>query len=101
VTLSDAAESRGKMKGFIEEITNSFVEQFPGILVEPVSIEGVIKTSLGKKILRIKFRIWPGRGAPIETLFKQELVQRLKTIDSVYADWMVSVNYEVEKAQKT
>jgi hypothetical protein len=79
--------------------TNSFVKQFPGILIKPVSIEGVIKTAPGKEILRIKFRIWPGRGTPIETSFKQELTQRFKLVDSSYSDWMVSVNYEVEKAQ--
>jgi small-conductance mechanosensitive channel len=99
VTLSNEPGSRDKMKGFIEEITNSFVKQFPGVLVKPVSIEGVIKTAPGKEILRIKFRIWPERGAPIETLFKQELIQRFKIVDPSYSDWMVSVNYEVEKAQ--
>ena len=98
VTLSNEPGSRDKMKGVIEETTNSFVKQFPGILVKPVSIEGVIKTVPGKEILRIKFRIWPERGTPIETLFKQELIERFKIVDSSYSDWMVSVNYEVEKA---
>ena len=98
VTLSNEPESRDTMKGLIEEITGSFVKQFPGVLVKPASIEGVIKTAPGKEILRIKFRIWPNRGTPIETLFKQELIQRFKTIDPSYSDWMVSVNYEVEKA---
>lgn len=98
VTLSNEPGFRDKMKGLIEETTNSFVKQFPGILIKPFSIEGVIKTTSEKEILRIKFRIWPGRGTPIETLFKQELIQRLKIVDSSYSDWMVSVNYEVEKA---
>jgi moderate conductance mechanosensitive channel len=98
VTLSNETGFRDKMKGLIEETTNSFVKQFPGILIKPFSIEGLIKTAPGKEILRIKFRIWPGRGTPIETLFKQELIQRLKIVDSSYSDWMVSVNYEVEKA---
>ena len=98
VTLSNEPESRDQMKGFIEEITDSFVKQFPGILVKPVSIEGVIKTAPEKEILRIKFRIWPGRGTPIETLFKQELIQKFKIVDSSYSDWMISVNYEVENA---
>ena len=97
VTLSNEPGSKDKMKGLIEETTNSFVKQFPGVLVKPVSIEGVIKTAPEKEIFRIKFRIWPGRGTPIETLFRQELIQRFKIIDSSYSDWMISVNYEVEK----
>lgn len=97
VTLSNKPESREKMKGLIEQTTSSFVKQFPGILVTSVSIEGVIKTAPEKEIFRIKFRIWPGRGTPIETSFKQELIQQFKLIDSSYSDWMISVNYEVEK----
>ncbi|MDA0241196.1 MAG: hypothetical protein O3A84_14380 [Proteobacteria bacterium] len=46
--------------------------------------------------MRLKFRIWPGRGGPIETVFKQELLQALKAIDPTYQDWMISVSYEVE-----
>ena len=47
--------------------------------------------------LRIKFRIWPGRGTALETTFKQEIVQSLKELDAAYLDWMVTVNYEVEQ----
>ena len=52
---------------------------------------------LWKDYKRIIFRIWPGRGAPIESTFKQELIQELKTVDPGYADWMISINYEIEK----
>ena len=63
----------------------------------PPSIEGRIKTSSGKEFLRVKFRLWPGRGAPIETVFKQEVNYALKALDPNYQDWMVTVNYEVER----
>jgi len=81
----------------INAIVSSATEQYPGILLAPPSIQGRIKTSSGKEFLRVKFRIWPGRGAPIETNFKQEVVQSLKEIFPPYADWMVTVNYEVEE----
>jgi small conductance mechanosensitive channel len=65
--------------------------------VWPPSIEGRLKTASGKEFLRVKFRLWPGRGAPIETIFKQEVVYALKALDPNYQDWMVTVNYEVER----
>lgn len=81
----------------INAIVSSATEQYPGILLAPPSIQGRIKTSSGKEFLRVKFRIWPGRGAPLETNFKEEVVQSLKEIFPPYADWMVTVNYEVEE----
>lgn len=71
-------------------------EQFPGILVTPPAIEGEKKTSAGRHFLRIKFRVWPGRGTPIEQSFKQEVVQELARLDASYKDWMVAVYYEIE-----
>ncbi|MFC1601538.1 hypothetical protein ACFL34_04240 [Candidatus Sumerlaeota bacterium] len=49
--------------------------------------------------MRIKFRIWPGRGTPIENVFRMEVLQAFKKIDPDYADWMVSINYEVEEKE--
>ena len=37
----------------------------------------------------------------LETTLKQEIVQSLKEFDPTYADWMVSVSYEVEKKSVT
>ncbi len=87
------------MEAKVKSLVTSAFEQFPGIFLSPPSMEARIKTSSGKELLRIKFRIWPGRGAPIETALKQEVVQSMKGIDPSYADWMVSINYEVEKKQ--
>ena len=80
-----------------KDIISAAVEQFSGIFIKGPSSEGKMKTSSGKIFWRIKFRIWPGRGTIIETTVKQEIVQSLKELDANYADWMVSVNYEVEK----
>ena len=48
------------------------------------------------RYLRLKFRIWPGQGALIETAFKQRVIAAMKQIYPEYADWMVIVTYRVE-----
>ena len=93
-----------------QEIQNSLIErlsllakgvheQFPGILVTPPKIEGKLQNSGGREYLRIKFRIWPGRGAPIEQSFRQEVIQEMAKHDPNYKDWMVAVYYEVEPSR--
>jgi small conductance mechanosensitive channel len=97
ITLSPDSDLANRMEKAITPVVSSAFEQFPGILLTPPSVEGRIKTSSGKEFLRVKFRIWPGRGTTIETTLKQEIVQLLKGIDPTYGEWMVTVNYEVEK----
>ncbi len=82
-------------------IVEATYEQFPGILITPPTIEGRYQTSSSKEFLRVKFRIWPGQGGPLEASFKREVVESLKTIDSTYSDWMVVLTYEVEKKSVT
>ena len=97
VTTSDNHELAEKQDEAIKALMQSSVDQFPGIYLKSPDIEGKLETSAGRRFTRIKFRIWPGRGGPIENQFKQELLQALKKIDEQYAEWMVSINYEVEK----
>ena len=85
----------------IGSIVEATYEQFPGILMTPPTIEGRYQTSSGKEFLRVKFRIWPGQGGPLEGGFKREVVESLKTIDSTYSDWMVVLTCEVEKKPVT
>ena len=98
VTLPASIEgdSTHKVAERLTALANGVFEQFPGILVTPPTIEGEKQTSAGKSYLRIKFRIWPGRGAPIEQSFRQEVVQEMSQIDDKYKEWMVAVYYEVE-----
>ena len=72
-------------------------QQFAGILMTEPSNEGRQTLDSGKEFLRIKFRIWPNRGQPIETSYVQELIAELKGRDPDYQPWMISVTYEVEK----
>lgn len=94
VVLPDAAHEEAEETA--RRMTDAAVEQFPGILRAPAEITGPHTNAAGKSYLRIKFRIWPGRGAPLEGAFRQGMIQAIRAIDSSYADWMVSVNYEVE-----
>jgi len=80
----------------VQDLTRSALEQFPGIARAEPEITGPHTTSVGKTYMRIKFRIWPGRGAPLEGFFRQDMLQAIKRVVPDYADWMVSVNYEVE-----
>ena len=99
VSLSGEAKLAARMAQKVTPIVTAAYEQFRGIFITPPTAEGLIRTKSGKEFWRIKFRIWPGRGTPLETSLKPEIVQSLKQLDPSYSDWMVSVNYEVEKKE--
>lgn len=81
----------------IEAIVESACEQFPGIILSSPAQSERKQLGHGKEVIRVTLQLWPGRGGPFETTVKQEIVQALKEMDATYADWMVAVNYEVEK----
>jgi small-conductance mechanosensitive channel len=97
ITLPGDQEIAKQLEEKIDSLVSATYEQLSGILLAPPSREGRVKTSSGKEFLRIEFRLWPGRGTPIETIFKQEVVDSLKMFDPNYQEWMVSVNYEIER----
>lgn len=99
VTLDPNSEKSAKMESAVRDLANAAFDQFPGILLTPPDDEGILQTASGRRFLRLKFRVWPGRGGPIETNFKAEVVQALKVVDPDYADWMVAVNYEIERKE--
>ena len=89
-----------RMVSSIDTITRGFVEQYPGIMRHAPETAPVAALPSGRRLLRIKFRIWPGRGAPIDSVYKNEVVQTLKSLDSNFADWMVSINNEVSEVPR-
>ena len=98
ITLSPDAEVASRMENeVIRPVVAGVAEQFPGILRTEPDYEGRQTTSSGRHYLRVKFRIWPGRGGVIENDVRKELLDALKKIDPDYADWKVSVSYEVEQ----
>lgn len=101
VTLRGDEESKGAAAEAALSLMNAAQEQFAGILMTEPSDEGRKTLSSGKEILRLKFRIWPNRGQPIETSFVQELTAELKRRDPEYQPWMIPVTYEVEKQSQS
>lgn len=97
VTLRGDEQARQSAEETALSLMSAAQEQFAGILMTEPSREGRLKLSSGKEVLRLKFRIWPNRGQPIETSYVQELVAELRRIDPEYQPWMIAVTYEVEK----
>lgn len=97
ITVAPDPTISERMESLVAAASLAVYEEFPGIVLTPPSIEGKETTKSGKTYLRVKFRLWPGRGDLIEKTFKPEIVQALRAMDPNYADWMVAVNFEVEK----
>lgn len=89
-TLAAAMEER------IRKIVAGFTEQYPGIMMTQPDFDGRKMVGSDRQFLRIKFRIWPGRGGAIESEFRKETLDALKKLDENYADWMISIHYEIE-----
>jgi hypothetical protein len=53
------------------------------------------------RFIRVHFKIWPGQGALIETTFRQQVINSMKTFSPTYADWQVPVTYRAMIASKT
>lgn len=100
ITLSGDEKEKQKEERDSLSLMQAAYEQFPGILMTESSSEGRKKLTSGKEILRLKFRIWPNRGQPIETTFIQELTAHLKKTDSDYQTWMIAISYEVEERKQ-
>ena len=73
-----------------------FAQQFPAVLAREPRMAGPHKLDSGKELLRLEFRVWPNRGALVETAFRQELEARLKRFSSELEPWMIVVAYEIE-----
>ncbi|MBK6597378.1 MAG: mechanosensitive ion channel [Proteobacteria bacterium] len=79
------------------ELMHTTYEQFAGISLVKPTREGRFRLHGDSETLRLKFRIWPGRGGPLETVFGQELLATLQQTSTDYQNWMISVGYEVEE----
>lgn len=100
VTLRGDDEARKSAEAIALALMQAAYQQFPGILMTEPSNEGRLQLGSGKEILRLKFRIWPNRGQPIETTYVQELTAAMRQTDPDYQAWMIAVTYEVEKRHK-
>lgn len=103
ITLTSQPDSEEDQRTLeiISTITNSFAQQYPGILRGKSEIDQPITTLAGRRYIRVKHRIWPGRAAPIENAYKNELIYNLQLTDINYADWMVSINSEISEKPRS
>ncbi|MFC2100932.1 mechanosensitive ion channel family protein [Bacteroidota bacterium] len=97
IILTDIIELKKNIKDKVTEMLAEVPQKYSNIFIISKPEMKLIKSNLQTEIFRLVFNIWPGRGTPIETSFKQELIMAIKEIDSSFQDWMVSVNYEIEK----
>lgn len=80
----------------VEEIARGMRAQHRSMVVTDPEIFGVFEAEpAGWRYLRVKFRLWPGQGAIIETTFRQRVLAVMKEVDPGFADWMVAVTYRV------
>lgn len=93
VQISSKAD-QAKVARLIDDIAQGIWQQFQAIVLARPDA-GSIETANpgGWNFLRVKFTIWPGQGGLIETTFRQQIVNAMKTYDPAYSDWMVTVTY--------
>ncbi len=99
VELNGSDSDNETTQHVVAQVTQSVKEQFPSVFRAPVELEGVRTTSSGKQFLRVKFRIWPGRGSVIETTFRQDLIAKHKQALPEAPDLVLAINYEVDSSR--
>jgi moderate conductance mechanosensitive channel len=96
VQLSDDLEEKKVMEA-VEALAKGMYQQHKGIILNAPEIFGIKEARAGQwRYLRVKFRIWPGQNALIETTFKQRVSALMKGFKLEYADWMITVTNRVE-----
>lgn len=96
VTLPGDAGSKTEAEQIALLLMRDFYQQFPGIFLSPPSNVGRTELPSGNEFVRIKFRIWPGRSGPIETIFPAAVVAGFAARHPDYRPWMVAVGFELE-----
>jgi small conductance mechanosensitive channel len=97
ISLANNPEIAKNQQASAEKLMKAYVDQYPSIHRRTPDVDGVIATQSGRRFLRLKFRIWPGRGAILENQFRAEALAAMRATEPGYADWMVSISYEMEK----
>jgi moderate conductance mechanosensitive channel len=81
---------------FVTLIARGMRAQQPAILLTEPEVMGPFTAEPGDwRFLRLKFRIWPGQNAFLETALRQRVLAGLRRLDPEYADWMINVSYRV------
>jgi len=96
ITLTGDDARQDAIEAAANRLMGTVQQQFPGIFVYPPSNQGRMTFGESKRVLRLKFRIWPDRQQPIETAFYEQLVAEITQQDPDYKRWMVTISFEVE-----
>jgi moderate conductance mechanosensitive channel len=97
VQLSPGAAEADVMDA-IERTARGMRAQQPAIMLTDPELRGPFTVEHGEwRFVRVKFRIWPGQNAYIETALRQRLLATLRRLDPEYADWMITVSYRVTR----
>ena len=81
----------------IERIASGFQSQHRAALFTQHEIFGTFEVEGGAwRYLRLRFRVWPGQGALVESIFRQVALAEMRKLAPEYSDWMISVTYRVE-----
>jgi len=83
-----------EMVEVIEKAAKGMWRQFGTIIMsEPVVGSAETIEQADRDFLCVNFKIWPGQGSLIETTFRQQMVNAMKSYQPDYADWQVPVTY--------
>jgi small conductance mechanosensitive channel len=94
------AVEREKALQVIEVVAQGMWRQFGAIiLAEPLIARVESAHDSGWNYVRVQFKIWPGQGSLIETVFRQQMVTSMKAFEPNYADWQVAVTYRALTAR--
>lgn len=89
-----AGVDRGNASQTIKCIANDMWAQFGAIILNEPIIDGPEPAKSGNwAFVRVHFKIWPGQGNLIETTFRQQIINAMKTLSPNYSDWQVPVTY--------
>jgi small conductance mechanosensitive channel len=81
----------------VEQVARSATAQHAGILLAPPGLLGVHDAG-GWRYVRVRFTLWPGQGALVESVVRQRILAAVRALDPEYADWMVTVTYRTRPA---
>lgn len=89
-----AGVDRGNASQIIGCIAKEMWAQFGAIILnEPIIDAAAPAKDGGWAFVRVQFKIWPGQGNLIETTFRQQIINAMKTLSPNYSDWQVPVTY--------
>lgn len=83
----------------VKPVAESMQHQFAAIILEAAIIDPLAPSAdAAWHYVRVRFKIWPGQGALIETTFRQRVLRAMRAFDPNFADWQVPVSYRAQPA---